>query len=212
MQECVIKLKNDNPEFKQHIYNEHSCRNFIKKHYDERVLNAFDKLKPFAFKADLWRYCILYKKGGVYLDIKFQCEPGFKLINLATKNTFVKEYWENKYLENAVNNGFMISEPNNDKFKKIIDQICIHVETKYYDNFVTGQTGPTLFSRYFTDEEKNDIKYAYYENKDRRGFIKNIETGDNILSFYPEYRDEQKKYSVHKYWQDLWKNKDIYNL
>jgi hypothetical protein len=31
---------------------------------------AYDRLIPTAFKADLWRYCVLYKYGGVYLDIK----------------------------------------------------------------------------------------------------------------------------------------------
>lgn len=210
MRECVNKLKHDNPEFIHNIYNDKTCRAFIKNNYNHRVLNAYDSLKPFAFKADLWRYCILYKYGGIYLDIKYKCEPGFKLYQLINNETYIKEYWNGVYLDNAIYNGFIVSKPNNPKLKNIIDQICIHVETKYYDNLSSGQTGPYLFSRYFTDKEKNDIKYAYYENKDRRGFIKNIETGNIILSFYPEYRDEQHKYSKHKYWQDLWKNKDIY--
>ena len=32
------------------------------------VLKAYDKLIPEAFKADLWRYSIIYKKGGCYMD------------------------------------------------------------------------------------------------------------------------------------------------
>ena len=90
MRKCVEKLKTDNPEFEHHLYDNKECHHFIKTNFDKRVLNAFNKLKPGAFKADLWRYCILYKKGGIYLDIKYQCEPKFKLIDLA-KNTPVKE-------------------------------------------------------------------------------------------------------------------------
>ena len=53
-----------NPGIEHHIYNDIECRKFIKENFDLRVLKAYDKLIPGAFKADLWRYCILYKKGG----------------------------------------------------------------------------------------------------------------------------------------------------
>ena len=209
MRKCVEKLKTDNPEFEHHLYDNEECHHFIKTNFDKRVLNAFNKLKPGAFKADLWRYCILYKKGGIYLDIKYQCEPKFKLIDLANDNLYVKEYWNGKYLDNAVYNGFLISKPNNEKYKNIIDQICYHVEIKYYDDFISGQTGPYLFGRFFDKTEMNNIKYAYYE-ENNRGFIKNIDTGKNILSFYPEYRYEQKKNPSTKYWQDMVKYKEVY--
>jgi mannosyltransferase OCH1-like enzyme len=78
MQECVDKLKKDNPEFEYHFYDDNQCREYIKDNFNKDVLHAFDKLIPGAFKADLWRYCILYKKGGIYLDIKYQCENNFK--------------------------------------------------------------------------------------------------------------------------------------
>ena len=34
------------------------------------VLNAYDSLIPGAYKADLFRYLVLYREGGVYLDCK----------------------------------------------------------------------------------------------------------------------------------------------
>ena len=33
---------------------------------------AFDALKPVAFKADLWRYCLIWACGGHYLDSKMK--------------------------------------------------------------------------------------------------------------------------------------------
>ena len=90
MAACVDKLKRDNPEFEHHLYDDASCRAFIKDNYDNEVLNAYDQLVPGAYKADLWRYCVLYKTGGIYLDIKFQCEPGFYLYDLTKEpETFV---------------------------------------------------------------------------------------------------------------------------
>jgi hypothetical protein len=55
----------------------------------------------------------------------------------------------------------------------------------------------------------DSIKYTYYEDNNR-GFVKNIDTGKNILSFYPEYRNDQKKNPSQKYWQDMVRDKDVY--
>ncbi len=45
---------------------------FIKENFDADIYNAYMRLNPKfgAAKADFWRYCILYKKGGIYIDIK----------------------------------------------------------------------------------------------------------------------------------------------
>jgi hypothetical protein len=90
MSKCVEKLKKDNPEFEHHLYDDADCRAFIVDNFDKSVVDAYDALIPGAYKADLWRYCVLYKKGGVYLDIKFQCEPGFSLKELTKDDeTFI---------------------------------------------------------------------------------------------------------------------------
>jgi len=46
------------------------CRAYLKQNFPKRVVKAFDKV-PYALKMDIWRYCILYKKDGVYLDSKY---------------------------------------------------------------------------------------------------------------------------------------------
>ena len=62
MAECVESLKQDNPEFEHHLYDDLDCRNFIKNNFSEEILQTYDSLIPGAYRADLWRYCILYKK------------------------------------------------------------------------------------------------------------------------------------------------------
>jgi mannosyltransferase OCH1-like enzyme len=46
-------LKKSNPEFNHYLYDENECRMFIKKYYQNDVLQAFDKLVPGSYKADL---------------------------------------------------------------------------------------------------------------------------------------------------------------
>lgn len=41
------------------------------------VLDSFNLLRPWAFKADLWRYCILWACGGIYVDSKLAIAEDF---------------------------------------------------------------------------------------------------------------------------------------
>ena len=41
------------------------------KHYGSVVTDAYDKLNPNAFKADLFRLLVVYAYGGCYIDNPF---------------------------------------------------------------------------------------------------------------------------------------------
>ena len=58
-------------KYKHIIYNDIECKQFIKHYFGLKVVKRFKGLKG-AHKADLFRYCLLYIKGGIYLDIKTQ--------------------------------------------------------------------------------------------------------------------------------------------
>ena len=45
------------------------CREFIKVNFNPLVLKAYDTLIPTAYKADLFRLCVLYINGGIYGDL-----------------------------------------------------------------------------------------------------------------------------------------------
>jgi len=51
------------------IWDDTECIAFLKKYYKPIVLAKFHELTG-AHKADLFRYCYLYIKGGIYMDIK----------------------------------------------------------------------------------------------------------------------------------------------
>lgn len=41
----------------------------IDEHFHPDVLRAFERLQPYAYKADLFKYCVLYVHGGWYVDV-----------------------------------------------------------------------------------------------------------------------------------------------
>lgn len=51
------------------FYSDEDAQNFLSTHFPSEVREAYDALRPGAFKADLFRYCALLIHGGVYADV-----------------------------------------------------------------------------------------------------------------------------------------------
>lgn len=218
-------FKEMNPEFQYVLFDDDGCRQFIETHFDQSVLTTYDSLIPGAFKSDLWRYCVLYICGGIYLDIKYSCVGDFRMIDLFKEiendpnKSFIVTETDPKYAYT----GFLVSQKGNPLYKKCIEQIVENVKNKYYGNSPMAPTGPELFGQLLCNDDKSKSILFYYddyflkenENEKRlkyrkQGFIKNLLTGENILCHYLEYRIEQQKYSKTPYWMNLWAERKIY--
>lgn len=206
MKKCVNSLKLQNPEFKYYLFDDNDCREFIKTHYNECVLKTFDKLKPGAFKADLWRCCVLYTFGGIYLDIKFCCNNNFKLIDLTDDEYFVRDYGDDW----AVYNAFIITKPKNHIMLSCIKQIVQNVEMNYYGTSPLDVTGPKMMIKFFTPKEKQKLNRISLKATSNGLYIV---YGDDhvIMKNYPEYNLERKKNQINEHYSVLWNQKDIYN-
>lgn len=71
----IARLKQNNPQWSYHFYDNNIIKDFIRQHYGEEMLNIWLKINPEygAARADFFRYLMLYVEGGVYLDIKSAC-------------------------------------------------------------------------------------------------------------------------------------------
>jgi mannosyltransferase OCH1-like enzyme len=206
MKEKVEKLKMDNPEFEHYLFDDNDCRDFIKDHFDEHVLHAYDSLIPGAYKADLWRYCVLYINGGIYMDIKLQCINGFKLIQLTNKNHFVKD----RIRPLSIYNALIVTRKGNPILWKAIYRIVINVHKKFYGKSALDPTGPVLLGNIILKNRiPANIDLHHYKNG---GYIiyKNKFV---IATQYPEYNKERtKQYSIinSKRYNLWWDERQIY--
>jgi len=238
MNKTVNNLINKNLDFNYYLYDENECIHFIKNNFSQNVLDAFNSMIPMAYKADLWRYCILYAYGGIYLDIKYRLENGYNFNNFIDKEYFVLErpnsnrmdvneelklinnpnyYLDiNKHINSGlwengkigIYNGFMVCKRYNQILLECIKKITYNVENKIYGYSSIYITGPGL------------LGYEYFKNDYSK--IKNIELfygsdgqtiyyKDKVLfTYYPEYRDEQNKTSKTKYYSILWDERNIF--
>jgi inositol phosphorylceramide mannosyltransferase catalytic subunit len=70
--ENIQAIKAMNPGWEHRLYDDQAINTFIVEHYRPEILDLFYKINPHygAARADLFRYLLMYKCGGVYLDIK----------------------------------------------------------------------------------------------------------------------------------------------
>ena len=208
MQQNYLELVINNPEFKHFIYDENECREFIKDNFDEKVLNAYNSLIPCSYKSDLWRFCVLYINGGIYLDIKYKCVNGFKFIALTEKEYFVRDR-----PENCVYTALIVTMPKNQIMLNCINKIVENVENKYYGTNALFPTGPGVLGLFFSKEERNTLELYFQESivegKLNDSYI--VYQGKRILNYYAKYREEQKTFQKNKRYDELWREKKIYN-
>jgi hypothetical protein len=215
MQENVDRMKKINPEFNIQLFDDDDCREFIKKYFSDDILIAFDILKPGAYKADLWRLCVLYINGGIYTDIKLNCINNFKFIALTEKEHFVIDmpgYW--KEGEIGLWNGLMIVKPNNNLLLRCINKICKNVKNKNYDFNDLYPTGPGLLGEeYIKMLRENELTMESELNKLDLCFYNHQIIFNNIciLESYNEYRTEQKLFAKTQTYGDIYNLKQIYN-
>lgn len=153
-----------NPDYKYTFYNDEKAREFIEKNFTSRVLSAYDKIIPGAYKADLFRYCLLYKYGGIYVDIKSVClESLNKYIEGVSFIAPIDTPWKGHYLYN----GFIASCAYHPFLKKAIEMVVSNVETRNYCKNMLDVTGPGLLGRSVNLclglDQENNYDEGYYD-------------------------------------------------
>ena len=143
---CMAEAKRLYPEYEHHLYNKESLRQFIVAHFDDEVVSAFDKLKPYAYKADLGRYCLLYILGGLYLDISIKPIKRIEFSESVNILAF-RDIQRNSKTSWACSSAVIYAKPNNSVFQTAIDLVVSNCQNNYYGINSLCTTGPVVFGQ-----------------------------------------------------------------
>ncbi len=108
-------------EHSYRLYDDHKIQSLLRKHFSRAVLNAYLDLAPFAFKADLARYCLLYHFGGVYSDLSYM--HLMPVIMPPKKNIAVFSGWGFSTPTWEMSNSLLVARPRQNIFKAAIKHI-----------------------------------------------------------------------------------------
>ncbi len=152
----------DKYKFNYYFYNNDECEQFIKENFNEDVYRAYMKLPLSVMKADFWRYCIIYKNGGIYADADTVCKYDPNI--LLKHNHYMVIVPENK---THLCNWIFAAPKNSPILKTVIDlstEKILNINIIKGEHIIHNLTGPGLLTEGIELYLKNN-NYHTFKNK-----------------------------------------------
>lgn len=115
------------------FYNDEHAAQFLRNHFPPQVLEAYESIIPGAFKADLFRYCVLLIQGGVYADMDVLLESN--LDDLLTNDIGfmvpIDEPGSKVGHRSCLWNGFLAVAPGHPFLAKTIELVVNNVRNRF---------------------------------------------------------------------------------
>jgi hypothetical protein len=181
-------------DYEYRFYDDKDCIDFLTKYFHKNVINAYNHATVTAHKADLFRYCLLYIYGGIYLDIKTEL---IKPLNeIFTDNYIYSVLSINK---NTIYQGIIATPPRNNFFLILInnfiniiyrDNIDYLVFTRDFyneikkdlnENIVKNGLNTGKYNTYYLFTENCDKTNKCYDGLDRHKFCCYVMNGNNTI-------------------------------
>ena len=161
----IDKLKAHNPEWDFRLYDDEDISKYIETNYP-KLLVIYNKINPKygAARADFFRYLLMYKDGGVYLDIKSGAKKPLSQI-LRDTDKFILCHWSKSFDDGkwgvhpgvSTSNGelqqwHIIAVKGHPFLKSVIENVCNNI--KHYNPIihdyglwgVVNLTGPIAYT------------------------------------------------------------------
>lgn len=145
------------------IWENESILDMIKNHYEKKILLAFLKIKPYAYKSDFARLLVLYVFGGWYSDF------GTKFLNKVDPEDSELIVFYDHIAEvmlsgrGAIQNSIMYAKKGNNTLKYLIDSIADIILSEDYGQNPLDITGPMRLFDLFKNRENflKDKEFLY---------------------------------------------------
>jgi mannosyltransferase OCH1-like enzyme len=140
------------------FYDDDSAGEFLSLHFPPEVRDAYDAVIPGAFKADLFRYCVLLIKGGVYSDMDVMLESN---LDAAVPPDIgfmvpVDEPGSKPGFRMCLWNGMMAAAPAHPFLARAIDRIVHNIRNRFtvvdYDQIMCNNP---------TDKDKPELSVPH---------------------------------------------------
>tara|TARA_Y100000004_G_C8935600_1_gene421891 strand:+ start:62 stop:1444 length:1383 start_codon:yes stop_codon:yes gene_type:complete len=143
IQKKVDRMLELNPTYKHEIYTDSEISEFVNTNYFGKISECFNRLTVPVAKVDFWRYLVLYKEGGVYVDLDSSINVSLDdFIEEKDDAIITAETNYNTYVQWA-----LIFNKEHPILKEVIDLIVDNIENNSYPNDILNMTGPQVYSR-----------------------------------------------------------------
>lgn len=138
----ISRFRRKNKDYAYEFYDDNRIESFLKEAYGDKTLKLYQRLNIGAAKADFFRYALLLKKGGIYLDIDSSIKgslndfilPNDVAIISDERNPGLCVQWA------------LVFEANHPFLQRTMELMTDNIKKNKYPHDVHKMTGPTVYS------------------------------------------------------------------
>lgn len=139
----ITRFRKKNPEYQYEFYDDDRIHNFLAEEYNRETLELYKEIQIGAAKADFFRYAVMLKKGGVYLDIDSDIRGRLSdFIREDDTAIIAEERNPETFVQWA-----LIFEPNHPFIKKTLELVIHNIKSNTFPNDVHRMTGPSAYTK-----------------------------------------------------------------
>jgi mannosyltransferase OCH1-like enzyme len=162
LETCIQSVLDILPGYPYKLYGFDQARDFLRSQFEPEVLHSFDALRPYAYKADLLRYCLLYDIGGWYFDIAVKPIESFDLSSHIETIAF-RDMQRCTSTNWSCQNSVLFSRPRSSVYETAIKLVLENVRNQHYGINAVCPTGPVLLGKAFAlTGESHDRMFGDY--------------------------------------------------
>lgn len=169
----IWRFLKKNKEYRREFFDDEQVDAFIKANFNDRIYDAYSRLQIGAAKADFFRYAILYKNGGIYLDLDSDITGRFD--DLLRDDDVAVIVHEGNF-QQFYSQWALIFDKNHPFLEETIRLIVENIEGNRFPHDVHQMTGPAVYAkainnvlrrdptvrhRVFADDYKGLMKFKY---------------------------------------------------
>lgn len=227
--DCHLKWFEINHQIRMEWFNDRERLKLVQT-FTKDIVDAYLSLKPGAYKADLFRLCVLYKYGGIYADAHTMPYKSLDYILKDTidrneKHHFISVLDSPRFsqkISEGIHNGFIICTPRHPFIFTCINDIIENVKNKNYTSCPLGITGPVcLFKAINKTLKRNPLdtfKYGLNKFENYSIFLLRHEAGPFQYIYKNDTVVMCKKHCLLTYtskigkssYSNMWKAKDVF--
>jgi hypothetical protein len=207
----ISKIKEMNPGWDYRFYDDDDIMVFIEREYGSPIIDYYRRLNEDygAARADFFRYLLMYKCGGVYLDIKATIDKPLDNV-IVEDDRYLLSVWKNRKdnqferwgihaeLKDFDGGEFqqwhIVATPGHPFLKSVIEYVCRNIDCYVpsihgYGAFATLRvTGPVAYSLAIKPLLAR-YPHRFADSHDDLGFRYSIFDSDNARSHERIFKD-----------------------
>jgi len=176
------------PEYEYNFYDNQKIKDILTNNFSDKIVQAYLDLKPYAFKADLARMCLLYLYAGYYFDLGINVVNKIEFDNHEIVMVLGETDQHHSNLTLIENNFCFVKNKKNKIIKSIIDEIANNVYNLNYGIHPLDVSGPLAIGRIVDTNNKNitfcsvkkDFQFLTHEERSQDM------TGERKIAYYQD--------------------------